>query len=129
MNLHAPADHADPTDTTGLGDGVLAALAPRAPWMEDAACIGRTTLFFGSSFERPERRQRRETRAAAVCARCPVVEPCRDQARRKGESGFWGGESEEDRAAAGYPPVSISRRSVQAAAIQGRRSLPDSRAS
>jgi hypothetical protein len=31
-----------------------------------------------------------------------VLEPCRAWAREKREYGFWGGESEEERAAAGY---------------------------
>ena len=94
----------------------------REPWMDEAACAGRTPLFFGIAGERPERRARREARARKVCAACPVIGPCREVARRNGENGFWGGESEEDRAAAGYPPVSISRRSVQDAASMGSRS-------
>ncbi len=92
----------------------------RAAWMDEAACRGRSELFFGPAFERPERRRRREAVAAELCATCVVAAPCRRQARRNGESGYWAGESEEDRAAAGYPPVSISRRSVQAAAARGR---------
>jgi WhiB family redox-sensing transcriptional regulator len=88
--------------------------------MVDAACAGRTPLFFGIAGERPERRARREARARKVCAACPVLAPCRQMARRNGENGFWGGESEEERAAAGYAPVSISRRSVQDAATASR---------
>ena len=88
------------------------------PWREDAACKGRTTMFFGTAGERPERRIRREASARQVCAECPVVGPCRESARRNRENGFWGGESEEERAAAGYPPRSISRRAVQEAAAQ-----------
>jgi WhiB family redox-sensing transcriptional regulator len=34
---------------------------------------------------------------------CPVIEACRAWARERREYGFWGGESEEERAAAGYP--------------------------
>jgi hypothetical protein len=37
-------------------------------------------------------------------------------ARDNRENGFWGGENEEERAAAGHSPRSISRRSVQDAA-------------
>jgi WhiB family transcriptional regulator, redox-sensing transcriptional regulator len=94
----------------------------REPWMGEAACAGRTQLFFGLAGERPERRTRREARARKVCATCPVIAPCREMARRNGENGFWGGESEEERAAAGYAPVSISRRSVQDAASTARSS-------
>lgn len=93
----------------------------REQWMTSAACAGRTSLFFGIAGERPERRVRREARARKVCADCPVITECRELARVNGENGFWGGESEEERAAAGYPPVSISRRSVQDAASMGAR--------
>jgi len=96
------------------------ALEPRAPWMAFAACGGRTSLFFGPPYERPERRRRREATAATLCAGCPVGEPCRDQARRNRESGYWGGETEEQRAAAGFAPLAISRRAVRQAAVDSR---------
>jgi WhiB family redox-sensing transcriptional regulator len=102
-------------------DEVAPMLPARQPWMADAACKGRMQLFFGIAGERPERRVRREARARKVCASCPVIEPCRTMARANGECGFWGGESEEERALAGYPPVAISRRSVQEAATIGLR--------
>jgi WhiB family redox-sensing transcriptional regulator len=92
--------------------------------MADAACRGRTTLFFGLAGERPERRIRREARARKVCAGCPALGECRTMARTNGENGFWGGESEEERALAGYPPISISRRSVQEAALLGQQATP-----
>ncbi|MCZ7529985.1 MAG: WhiB family transcriptional regulator [Acidimicrobiia bacterium] len=44
----------------------------------------------------------REGKARAICQECFVVESCRDWARENREYGFWGGESEEERAAAGY---------------------------
>ena len=70
----------------------------------------------GCPGERPERRVRREAAARELCAGCPVLEPCRQLARTNRENGFWGGETEEERAAAGYAPRSISRRAVQEAA-------------
>ena len=88
----------------------------RAEWMDDAACHGRTTLFFGIAGERPERRVRREAQARKVCASCPVLLLCRAMGRANGENGIWGGENEEERAAAGFAPRSISRRAVQDAA-------------
>jgi WhiB family redox-sensing transcriptional regulator len=94
------------------------AVSDRLTWMDSAACKGRTTLFFGIAGERPERRAKREVAARKLCAECPVDEPCRDLARSSRENGFWGGESEEERAAAGYAPRSISRRAVQEAAAQ-----------
>ena len=95
-------------------DGTL--VVQRAGWMDDAACTGRMALFFGIPAERPERRARREAQARTVCSGCAVLAECREWARRNGENGFWGGESEEERAAAGFAPRSISRRAVQRAA-------------
>ena len=44
----------------------------------------------------------REGKARGVCAECPTLLACRDWAREHREYGFWGGESEEERAAAGF---------------------------
>ena len=71
-------------------------------WTADAACTGQTDLFFAPAGERPEARVGRENRARAICRDCPVLLECRDWARENREYGFWGGESEEERAAAGY---------------------------
>ena len=71
-------------------------------WTVDAACEGRTELFFAPAGERPEARVWRENKARAVCMECPVLQPCSDWAREQREYGFWGGESEEERAAAGF---------------------------
>ena len=71
-------------------------------WTADAACEGRTELFFAPAGERPEARAVREGKARGVCAECEALIACRDWAREHREYGFWGGESEEDRAAAGF---------------------------
>jgi WhiB family redox-sensing transcriptional regulator len=71
-------------------------------WTTDAACEGRTELFFAPAGERPEARVVRESKARAVCGECPVLVQCREWARENREYGFWGGESEEERAAAGF---------------------------
>jgi|SRR5688572_8454779 WhiB family redox-sensing transcriptional regulator len=71
-------------------------------WTDDAACTGQTRLFFAPPGERPEARAVRESSARGVCRACPVLIECRDWARDNREYGFWGGESEEERAAAGY---------------------------
>jgi WhiB family redox-sensing transcriptional regulator len=71
-------------------------------WTTHAACVGQTNLFFAPAGERPETRVMREARARAICRACAVLEPCRDWARENREYGFWGAESEEERAAAGY---------------------------
>ena len=80
----------------------LADLEAQATWREQAACKGRTNLFFPRRAERPEARARREARAAALCAVCPVLAPCREHARAQHEYGYWGGESEETRHLLGY---------------------------
>lgn len=77
--------------------------------MLDAACRGQTALFFDRRGERREERQAREARARPVCCACPVLESCRAWARYHREYGFWGGESEEERTAAGYR-VDLPRR-------------------
>ena len=71
-------------------------------WADEAACRGESRLFFAPAGERPEARATRETQARAVCRTCPALAECRDWAREHREYGFWGGESEEERAAAGY---------------------------
>ena len=84
-------------------------------WMRDAACKGLTHLFFPSSAERPQARERREATARQVCATCPVTQSCREFARLHHEYGFWGGESEDERHAAGYrliAPIGVRARAV-----------------
>ncbi len=71
-------------------------------WTAEAACQGRSELFFAPGGERPEARVVREAQARAVCRMCPVLQECRQWARDHREYGFWGGESEEERAAAGF---------------------------
>ena len=71
-------------------------------WQSTASCNGQTDLFFASPGERPEARARREAKARQLCLVCPVLEPCQTWARHNREYGFWGGESEEERAMAGY---------------------------
>lgn len=71
-------------------------------WTDEAACSGQTELFFAPAGERPEARASREDKAQAICNTCAVVADCRDWARQHREYGYWGGESEEERAAAGF---------------------------
>ena len=80
-------------------------------WISQGICSGLSHLFFPPHAERPQARARREEAARAVCLRCPVIIECRRYARLNREYGFWGGESEEERAAAGYPvPLPIGGR-------------------
>jgi WhiB family redox-sensing transcriptional regulator len=62
---------------------------------------------------------RREAQARFVCRSCAVLDECRAYAREHREYGFWGGESDDDRALAGYVvpwPIGLRRRSTVAAA-------------
>jgi WhiB family transcriptional regulator, redox-sensing transcriptional regulator len=84
-------------------------------WMREAACKGLTHLFFPSPAERPQARERREATARQVCAGCPVLRTCREFARGHHEYGFWGGESEDERHAAGFrliAPIGVRARSA-----------------
>ena len=89
-------------------DDEFEASPPDLNWVSKATCRGSTHLFFAADRERPGRRARREAAARALCATCPVLLPCRTWARANREYGFWGGESEDERAAAGYRPVLAS---------------------
>lgn len=71
-------------------------------WMAGAACRGLSHLFFPAPAERPQARERREAMARMVCGDCSARAVCRDYARDNHEYGLWGGESEDERHAAGY---------------------------
>ena len=75
---------------------------PLVGWQAAALCAGQTDIFFAPPGERPEARARREAKARQLCLACPVLDNCRVWARSNREYGFWGGESEEERARAGY---------------------------
>jgi WhiB family redox-sensing transcriptional regulator len=67
-------------------------------WMPHGSCRGKSELFFAPFAERPEARVRREAQARTICQGCTVMMPCRSYARDSRELGFWGGESEAERA-------------------------------
>lgn len=84
-------------------------------WMNAAACKGLTHLFFPPPAERPQARDRREATAKAVCGSCAVNATCREFARTNHEYGFWGGESEDERHAAGFrliAPIGVRARNA-----------------
>jgi WhiB family transcriptional regulator, redox-sensing transcriptional regulator len=96
----------------------------------EPACRGRTGLFFAPHAESAKQRERRESQARALCLVCPWLEPCRTWARSNREYGFWGGESEEERAAAGYPvPIPLGRASRLIRSWRANGSSPSSPAS
>jgi len=83
-------------------------------WMAQAACSGESELFFAPFAERPEARVRREASARVICGGCPSLLACQQYARTNRELGFWGGESEAERADQGFPPTTpiIGRKRV-----------------
>jgi WhiB family redox-sensing transcriptional regulator len=84
-------------------------------WMSSAACKGLTHLFFPPAAERPQARDRREWMAKQVCTSCTVQSTCLEFARNNHEYGFWGGESEDERHAAGFrliAPIGVRARNV-----------------
>ena len=107
ISAKLPLDSATPLPDHGTPGGAMDTIpiiVERAEWMDRAACKGRTPLFFGIAGERPERRARREAAARRVCAGCEVLLDCREMARANRENGFWGGETEEERAAGRLTP-------------------------
>lgn len=68
-------------------------------WQLEGSCRGASSaVFFHPERERGRARARREARAKAICAHCPVVDKCRDHALAVREPyGVWGGLSESER--------------------------------
>jgi WhiB family redox-sensing transcriptional regulator len=69
-------------------------------WQMKAACRGpESSIFFPPSWsERRDERERREARAKAICAACPVSRECLEFALRVREPhGIWGGLNEAER--------------------------------
>jgi WhiB family redox-sensing transcriptional regulator len=71
-------------------------------WMKNAACKGKTEIFYGPLRENPTTKVRRENEAKLICESCPVAIDCRDYARRNGEYGLWGSETEDERFKQGF---------------------------
>jgi WhiB family redox-sensing transcriptional regulator len=67
-------------------------------WQLRAACRGQdSAVFFHSRDERACHRKEREARAMQMCARCPVIDRCREHALSVEEtSGIWGGLTEAE---------------------------------
>ncbi len=93
----------------------LDTLAPEQDWTELAMCRGKTHLFYDGKRESEGQRSRREELAKKYCAVCPVIEVCRTMGRIGREHGVWGGETDEERAAAGYLPTRSTSRRIRAA--------------
>jgi len=70
-------------------------------WQQSGACKDLPSeIFFHPDGERGPSRRNRENRAKAICATCPVMAQCADQALAIQEPyGIWGGLTEDDRVA------------------------------
>jgi WhiB family redox-sensing transcriptional regulator len=81
-------------------------LALRA-WVERGRCRGEDPKQFHAAFGEvaAERLVRENDVKSRYCANCEVVTLCRRWAREHHEYGVWGGETETERAAAGYAPA------------------------
>lgn len=84
--------------------GLIRVARARPAWYADAACSGQSDLFFPKGDLRGQSMNAMTADARAICARCPVADPCREQGRHDREFGVWGGESEYDRAHLGIVP-------------------------
>ena len=76
-------------------------------WAELGRCRGADPRQVHAPFgeDAADRLARENDVKARYCAHCEVVVPCRDWARAHREYGVWGGESEAERAAAGFAPA------------------------
>jgi len=82
----------------------LAVAAPGDPgvdWRDQAACARTDAeVFFHPDKERGAPRRERDALAKVVCAGCPVIQQCREDALTRREPyGVWGGLTEEEREA------------------------------
>jgi WhiB family transcriptional regulator, redox-sensing transcriptional regulator len=82
-------------------------------WASRGRCRGAEPRLFHPRFGEgvADRLLRENDVRSRYCDECEVMVPCRDWAREHREYGVWGGESEQERAAAGFAPaVSRSQR-------------------
>jgi len=80
---------------------------PQPTWYEEANCRGKSRLFYPAPNEAAADRALRERYAAVLCASCVAMAECRSWARDQHEFGYWGGESESARTAAGFVPRNL----------------------
>lgn len=71
-------------------------------FFDNAACKGKTNIFFAPPAEREAARTIREMKAKAICGICPEIDPCRayimgKKAIGEDEYGVWAGTTEAER--------------------------------
>lgn len=85
--------------------------------MTTLPCIQEPDLFTTPDEERRNSSEyhQRIAGARALCLGCPIMLACRDRGRELHQPGIWGGETDEEREAAGYPtPETRKRHNVRA---------------
>jgi len=97
---------------------------PQPAWYDEANCRGKSRLFYPPPNESASNRALRERYAAVVCATCVAMVECRTWAREQREFGYWGGESEAARIAAGFVPRNVAELRVAPQARSRRASGP-----
>jgi WhiB family redox-sensing transcriptional regulator len=98
---------------------------PQPSWYDAAPCRGKSRLFYPPPNESAAERGLRERYAAVVCAGCDAKLACRDWAREQHEFGYWGGENEAERTAAGFVPRNLGE--MRVAPQPARRQPPSDR--
>lgn len=91
MTIHAETPW-QPDDPDTIVKAIAAHVRDVLPWIDEAACrtVDPELFFPGHGASNRE--------GLAVCARCPVRDPCLEQALATGETyGIWGGTTERDR--------------------------------
>jgi len=66
-------------------------VAKQHPWMKQAACAGKSELFY------EEKSRIIIARAKVICESCPVKDPCLDHAMENEPLGLWGGMTANER--------------------------------
>lgn len=74
-----------------LAEEFLLRIPGRPAWMDDAACKGMDGDLWFPSSDNMRLRQFQTVAAKAICAECPVKEPCLHYGIANDEDGIWGG--------------------------------------
>jgi len=77
--------------------------------------------FFHPEAERGPQKERRDADGKAICAQCPVIDPCREHALQVQEPyGVWGGMTVDERLLRRATPKAIATGHVDPVVGQGR---------
>jgi len=81
-----------------MRQSVVTGVEQRWGWADQGMCRQTPDLFYNTEGEAKGLRRRKEAAAKKLCAQCPVLAHCRDQAMAGRELyGVWGGMTEGER--------------------------------